>query len=83
MAPSIAYAIPADVDAKGTQVRLQVFDIRGRVVRTLVNTKQSAGRYAVQWDGSDDAGKPVSSGVYFYRLQTAQFSQTHKMMMLK
>ena len=79
----IAYAIPADVDAKGTQVRLQVFDIRGRVVRTLVNTKQSAGRYAVQWDGSDDAGQPVSSGVYFYRLQTAQFSQTHKMMMLK
>jgi hypothetical protein len=80
---SIAYAIPGGVDANGTQVRLQIFDIRGRVVRTLVNTKQSAGRYAVQWDGSDDAGQPVSSGVYFYRLHTEQFSQTHKMMMVK
>lgn len=79
----IAYAIPAGVEAGGTQVRLQVFDIRGRVVRTLVNTKQLAGRYAVQWDGSDDAGQPVSSGVYFYRLHTAQFAQTHKMMMVK
>jgi hypothetical protein len=50
------------------QVRLQIFDIQGRVVRTLVDERKPMGTYRAVWDGRDDVGWPVSSGVYFARL---------------
>jgi hypothetical protein len=83
---TIAYAIPLHVDGQkidATQVDLRVFDIRGRVVRTLVTERQAPGRYAVMWDGRDDRGLTVSTGVYFYRLRTEQFTQSRKMMLVK
>jgi flagellar hook assembly protein FlgD len=52
-------------------------------VRELVNKGQPAGRYQVTWDGRDDAGGSVASGVYFYRLTSGAFSQTRKMVLLK
>jgi hypothetical protein len=67
------------------QVSLNVYDVTGRLVRTLVNeTKTPAsGGYSVTWDGRNDGGQSVSSGIYFYRLSTGSFSETKKMILLK
>jgi hypothetical protein len=85
-ATEISYAIPGNVDGStiaSTQVSLQIFDIRGRVVRSLVSARQAPGQYSARWDGKSDNGSSVSSGVYFYRLQTEHFKRTRKMMMIK
>ncbi|MHB8080062.1 MAG: LVIVD repeat-containing protein [Candidatus Krumholzibacteriia bacterium] len=58
-----------DVPAAGGDVRLELYDARGRLVRTLVAGRQAAGRQATVWDGRDDAGRRVPSGVYFARLR--------------
>ena len=85
-ATEISYAIPSLVDGvavSSTPVTLQIFDIRGRVVRSLVSARQAPGSYSARWDGKNDRGVSVNSGVYFYRLQTDHFKQTRKMMMVK
>jgi hypothetical protein len=64
-------------------VSLVVYDVRGARVRTLVSGPKSAGRYVAEWDGHDDAGTPVSSGVYFYRMVSGIFTSTRKMLLLK
>jgi len=64
-------------------VTLNIYDVAGRRVRTLVNTSQSAGPHAVTWNGINDRGATVSSGIYFYRLQAGSFAETHKMVLLK
>ena len=55
----------------------------GQVVRTLVADPQDAGRYTVQWDATNDGGQPLSSGIYFYRLQAGEFQEVNKMLLLK
>ncbi len=69
--------------AKSGKASLVIYDLLGRKVRTLVNGYVSYGKHGVQWDGTDDYGYPVSSGVYFYRLETKDFSQTMKMVLMK
>jgi hypothetical protein len=64
-------------------VRLRVFDVAGRLVRTLVNGRVAAGEGDVVWDGRDGDGRRLSSGVYFYRLETADRSLTKKSLLLK
>jgi hypothetical protein len=64
-------------------VRLTVYDAAGRRVRGLVNTSEAAGPHDVVFDGVDDAGRPLASGVYFYRLDAAGTIQTRKMVLLK
>ena len=65
-------------------VSLRVYNVAGQLVRTLVDEVQSPEQVApVRWDGRNDAGYPVSSGVYFYRLTTPGFTQTRKMVILK
>ncbi len=59
-------------------VKLTVFDIRGRIVSTLVNQQQAAGHYEVNFDGAG-----LSSGIYFYRLETPAFTDTKKMTLIK
>ncbi len=67
-----------------THVTLSIYDVEGKLVRTLVNEVQDASdRYEVVWDGRNDAGRAVSSGVYFYRLIAGEFSETRKAMLLK
>jgi FlgD Ig-like domain len=78
---TISYAIPEDNGQ--TAVRLSVFSIRGQLVRTLVDKSQGPGTYNVNWDGSDDRGRQISSGVYFYRLVANDFVSTRKMVVLK
>jgi len=67
-----------------TSTRLTVFDVSGRVVRTLVAGQQLAGgRHDVTWDGLSEAGRPVSAGVYLYRLEAGDFQQTRTMTLVK
>jgi hypothetical protein len=62
-------------------VRLAVYDMNGRVVRTLVDGPRSAGEHAVTWDGRNSAGTPVASGMYFYRLATPGQSESNKIVL--
>ena len=64
-------------------VQLVVFDTAGRRVRSLVNATESAGGHAVTFDGRDDQGGVLASGVYFYRLEAGGVAQTRKMVLLK
>ena len=74
----IQYEVPTN-----TAVRLEVFNLLGRKVRTLVNEGQAAGVYSVTWNGTTDAGTSVATGVYVYRLQAGSFSQTRTMVLLQ
>jgi len=70
--------------AEGGDVSLRIYNIVGQVVRTLVNERQSAGRYQVRWSGSDDRGVAVSSGIYFYQVSAAgKFQDVKRLMLLK
>jgi hypothetical protein len=64
-------------------VSLRIYDIAGRLVRTLVNDFRPAGTYREIWDGHDDSGARVASGIYFYRLDSGQRSITRKAMLLR
>lgn len=68
---------------KTSKVSLKIYDILGQEVRTLVSGKQSSGVYNVKWDGKNNLGNPVSSGVYVYRIEAAGFVSSRKMMFLK
>jgi hypothetical protein len=74
--------IPFDLSSPG-QIRLRVFDVAGRHVRTLVDALRDSGRYSEVWTGVDDAGRRVPSGVYFYRLEATGFVATRKMVVTK
>jgi hypothetical protein len=65
------------------RVRLEIFNSRGQRVRTLVNTSMPAGRHTVPWDGLDESGKRLASGVYLYRLEADGYSKYYKMTMMK
>ncbi|MDZ7721851.1 MAG: FlgD immunoglobulin-like domain containing protein [candidate division KSB1 bacterium] len=69
--------------AKATDVTIVVYDVLGKKVKTLVQAKQAAGTHSVNWDGTNDAGLRVSSGVYFYQMKTTDYTKTQKMMLLK
>jgi len=75
---TIQYDIPID-----SEVLLLVYDIQGRLVKTLVNTNQSAGYKSIRWNGMNDLGKSVSAGMYFYHLQAIGYSKVRKMVLLK
>jgi hypothetical protein len=75
---SIAYTLPHEA-----QVALLVYNPVGQLVRSLVNGEESAGYKQVAWDGRDDFGRKVPSGVYFYRLQAGEFSDTKKMVLIR
>jgi hypothetical protein len=64
-------------------VRIKVYDVLGREVKTLVNEEKMSGVYQVSWNGDDSSGNKVSSGVYFYRIDAGDFIQTKKMMLIK
>lgn len=64
-------------------VELKVYDISGRLVKTLVNENRAAGNYTEQWDGSNSIGQKVGSGIYFYQIKAGEFQQIKKMMLVK
>jgi hypothetical protein len=69
--------------AQPREVILEIFDMLGHRVRTLVSEHQQAGRYEVSWDGRDEQGRAVSSGVFIYQLRAGSFMQTRKMVLLQ
>jgi len=75
---TISFLLPKDASCT-----LEVYNIRGQKVKTLINETRFAGNHSVVWTGLDDNGKPVSSGLYFYRLTTPNSSQINKMLLLK
>jgi hypothetical protein len=76
---TIQFGVPRNAD-----VALVIYNVLGQRIRTLVDHEQrSAGRYSVVWDGRDEGGNTVGSGMYFYRLETGQVAIVKKMLMLK
>lgn len=75
---SIRYELPVQ-----THVQVLVYDLRGRMIKTLVNKDQTAGYKRLVWDGSNEYGEPVSAGVYLCRILTEEYTKTIKMVYLK
>lgn len=75
---TIEFAIP-----EAAQTTLEVYNVMGQRVVTLVNTYTEAGRYSVYWDGRDARGSTIASGIYLYRLQSGQYLDTKKMVLMK
>jgi hypothetical protein len=69
--------------AQSGPASLKIYNAKGQMVRQLTNAEYNAGQHHLVWDGRDTKGRPVSSGLYFYRLQTKDFSQSHKMILMK
>ena len=74
----IGYSIP-----RAEHVSLTVYNALGQIVRILVNERKGIGNYAITWDGRDEAGKDVPIGIYIYKLQAGNFSDTKKMHLVK
>ncbi|MCP4704511.1 MAG: T9SS type A sorting domain-containing protein, partial [candidate division Zixibacteria bacterium] len=74
----IEYNVPTRSD-----VSIEIFNIVGQKIRSLVNETKMAGKYEVIWDGDDSKGDRVSSGIYFYRFETDNHIETKKMLLLK
>ena len=64
-------------------VNLEVFNIKGQKVKTLVDKILPTGKHSIVWNGTDESGKNVSSGIYFYKFKTDKFNKTKKMLLLK
>ena len=77
-ATTISFVLP-----ERARVTLAIYDVEGRHVRTLVDQVLAAGKNEATWDGADDRGNRMSSGVYVYRLKTEKQSLTGKMVLLK
>ena len=75
---TLRYDLPEDA-----LVNITIYDMMGRKVSTLVSSQQSAGYKSVQWNATNDAGSPVSAGLYLYMIQAGDFRQTKKMVLLK
>jgi flagellar hook assembly protein FlgD len=74
----IAYELKAD-----QPVNLQIFNAKGQLVKTLVDEVQTAGTKTVTWNGTDDNGNSVTSGVYFYKMKSSTFESARKMILMK
>jgi flagellar hook assembly protein FlgD len=74
----IRYGLPEESD-----VEIVIFNMRGELVRTLVDTRQPAGEYDLKWDTTSDSGVRLPSGLYFYRLETEYFRAVKKMVLTR
>jgi hypothetical protein len=72
-----------DVPTGGGAVSLRIYDVAGRLVKTLVEGRVAPGAKSATWDGRDDAGRSVASGVYFCRLASPNYANTNKMVLMK
>ena len=74
----ISYNLP-----QNDMVNINIYDLMGRSIKTLVGSDQVAGYHSVRWDATNDVGEPVPAGMYIYVVETSDFSQTKKMIFLK
>ena len=75
---SISYSLP-----ENTRVSIRVYDVSSRAVRTLIDMQQTAGRHTTTWNGTDEGGRRVSSGIYFIRLEAGDFRKTRKITLVR
>jgi len=75
---TLRYDLPEDAN-----VNITIYDMMGRVVKTMVNTQQNAGFKSVRWNATNDKGAPVSAGLYLYTIEAGEYRQTRKMVLLK
>ena len=75
---TLRYDLPED-----SPVNITIYDLVGRVVKTLINDQQTAGYKSIQWNATNDADSPVSAGIYLYMIHAGNFRQTKKMVLLK
>ena len=75
---SLRYDLPED-----GLVNITIYDMMGRIVKTLENSSQTAGYKSIRWNATNDRNKPVSAGLYLYTIQAGKFRQTKKMVLLK
>jgi hypothetical protein len=68
---------------EATNVTIQIYDLLGQIVNTLVNERKEPGAYVIRWNGLDQSGSKVANGVYIYRLKTERFTENRKMLLLK
>ena len=66
-----------------SSIKLNIYNVSGQLVKTLVDDNYNAGCYAIQWNGRDNQDKSVSSGIYFYRIKAGDYIETRSMVMLK
>jgi flagellar hook assembly protein FlgD len=74
----MCYSIPRECN-----VTLSIYDITGKLVKILVNELKNSGVYSVNWNGTDDRGRKVGQGVYFYTLETSIQTFTKKLVLMK
>ncbi len=74
----LSYVLPRDC-----YVNLTIYNVLGKRIRVLVDEYRTAGDHYVLWDGKDDYGRDVSSGIYFYRIKAAEFAHTKKMVLMR
>jgi len=65
------------------QVMIDIFNVKGQKVRTLINDFMKKGQHSVQWNGKDDQGKMAGSGIYFYSMRSGKYTSTRKMILMK
>jgi flagellar hook assembly protein FlgD len=75
---TISYQIP-----QTGSIRIDIFNIKGQKIRTLINELKHPGKHSVVWNGTDQSGRQVASGIYYYRIVTDHNSSTKKMLLLK
>jgi flagellar hook assembly protein FlgD len=68
---------------KAGNAKLSVYNVKGQLVKTLLNSTIAAGSNSVDWNGDDNSGKSVTSGIYFYKLTANGKTETKKMMLMK
>ncbi|MDP8268080.1 MAG: T9SS type A sorting domain-containing protein [Candidatus Tenebribacter davisii] len=66
-----------------SNVTIQVYNLKGQLIKMLVNENKETGEYSVIWDGTDISNKPVSSGVYLYKMRSGSYSSSRKMILMK
>ncbi len=79
---TIRYQVPSGMN-EGVRVVLEVFDLRGRKIRTLVDRVQEPGNYSVQWNGRGESGENAGSGIYLYRIKAGEYEKTRRMLLVK
>jgi len=77
---TIDYSIP---EGEAEQVQLLIYDLRGRLIRSLINEEKSPGSYSVHWDGRSNEGREIGSGVYLYRIEAGSFVSIKKMIITR
>jgi hypothetical protein len=75
---TIGFSLPSS-----EHIRLDIYDLEGRLVQRLIDKPMQAGRHQIDWNGRDDRGRMVASGVYFYRLTVGKETFARKMILLR